>query len=95
MTFPINFAQKNGNHSNVSSIINFTGNAAIAAVGGLSLGAVSYLALKALGFSTLAVATAAFPVSIGVFAATSTLLGAGALCFAMVAGVVQALKHRY
>lgn len=67
MSFPFEFAKKSGPYDFMSPAINFTGNATVVAVGGICLGTISNLALKALGFSNVVTsATTAIPVVIGV-----------------------------
>lgn len=81
MQFPFEFAKRSGDYDFISPIVNFTGNAAVVAIGGISLGAITYFALQALGFSNLSLhAVTAIPVSIGAFGALGVL--AGAVCLA-------------
>jgi len=78
MSFPIEFVKKTGDYDFFSPIINFTGNAAVVAVGGSGLGGISYLALKTLGFSNIATTTAtAIPVVIGAAGLVGTIVGGG------------------
>ena len=89
MCFPIEFARQSGDFNFISPIINFTGNAAVVAVCGVGISAISILALKLLGFGTAAtVATAAVPLTIAVAATVLTgiglygvFLGVKALCW--------------
>lgn len=95
MSFPFEFAKKSGDYDFFSPIINFTGNAAVVAVGGISLGAISYLALKALGFSKIATTiSTAIPVAIGAFGVVGAIVG-GSIFIAMLIGVTKALGQRY
>lgn len=91
MSFPFEFAKRTGDYDFVSPIINFTGNAAVVAVGGISVGAVSYLALKALGFSKIITAIGtAIPVTIGGIGIIGAALG-GCLFIAMCIQIAKAL----
>ena len=94
MQFPFEFTKRSGDYDFISPVINFTGNAAVVAVGGISLGAITYFALQALGFSNLSLhVVTAIPVSIGVFGALGVL--AGAVCFAGVyIMIAMALSNR-
>ncbi len=77
MSFPIEFAEKGGW---IAPIINITGNLAVLAIGGISLGTISFLAFKALGYAKIAATIAsAVPVSIVAFGAAETVGGALAL----------------
>lgn len=94
MGFPIQFAKSTGDYDFFSPIINVTGNAAVLAVGGLSLGALSYVALKALGFSKMATSIAtAVPVSIG---AIGVVVAIGGSCtfIALCVAISKAMGRR-
>lgn len=94
MPFPIEFAKKNGNYDFFSPIINVACNAAVVAVGGFSLGAISYVALKRLGFNEIAATTeAAIPVVIGATGAVVAVV-TGGLFIVMINGVANALGRR-
>lgn len=94
MFFPFEFAKRNGDHDFFSPIINFTGNATVVTVGGVSLAAISYLGLKALGFSEIAITVAtAIPVTIGAVGMISGIVG-GCFFIAMCVGAAQALGRR-
>lgn len=90
MVFPINFSRTNSDYNNdiyyitgiKSSVINLIGNGTVVAIGGLGLGLVNNVGLKALGFSkvTTTIATA-IPVTIGAFGAAVPLTIAGAYIF--------------
>lgn len=91
MKFPIEFAKSTGRFDIISPFINFTGNAAVVAVGGISLGAISMIALKALGFSATATAIAtAIPVSIGAFGVAGLIVG-GAILISILVAASKAL----
>jgi hypothetical protein len=94
MQFPFEFTKSGGSYDFISPIINFTGNAAVVAVGGISLGAITYFALPALGFSSLSLHdVTVISVSIGAFGALGVL--AGAVCLAGVYFmIVMALSNR-
>lgn len=88
MSFPFEFARSRGDYDIFSPVINFTGNATAVGVGGISLGAISYLALKTLGFSqmTTTVATA-IPVIIRTVSIISAVVAGGffiAVCMEIV-----------
>lgn len=71
----------------IAPVVNFTGNAAILAVGGTALGIITYAAFKALGFNQAATLLAtAIPASIAAFGAAGTI--AGAVCFLFVANAL-------
>lgn len=75
MSFPYEFSKKSGDYDFVSPILNFAGNSALVAVGGISLGAISYLGLKALGFNKIATTiSTAIPTTIGAIGAVGTIL---------------------
>jgi hypothetical protein len=94
MSFPFQFVKQSGNYDIFSPVINFAGNASVAAVGGISLGAISYLALKALGFSKITTAiVTAIPVTAAVIGAVAAT-AASCLFLAMVIGMIQALYER-
>lgn len=80
MVFPINFAKSSGDYDFVSPVINFTGNAAVIAAGGIGLSVITYMGLKALGFSKIATVTStAIPVTIATIGVVSTIAGTFAL----------------
>lgn len=69
------FVKRSGDYDLVSGGINIIANLAVVAIGGISLGAISYLALKALGFSGIATTTAtAIPVTIGAFGVAGVIV---------------------
>lgn len=76
MSFPFEFVKTRGDYDFISPVANLTINAAVVAVGGISLGAISYLALQALGFSkvTATIATA-IPVTMGVAGMIGAAMG--------------------
>ncbi|MCE2982755.1 MAG: hypothetical protein LW832_04220 [Parachlamydia sp.] len=94
MSFPFEFAKRSGDYDFISPIVNFTGNACVVAVGGISLGVISNLALKALGFSeiTSTVATA-IPVTLGAVGIIGAVVG-GCFFIAILAGITEALGRR-
>lgn len=76
MVFPIEFAKRSGDYDFFSPLINFTGNAGVIAVGGMSIGTISYFALKRLGFNKIAItAGTAIPTTIGAFGVAGVVLG--------------------
>lgn len=89
MGFPIQFIEKKGRDP-VPFFVNLGANASLLAVGGMSVAAISYYALKALGFSKIiASIAAAIPVGIGAFGAAIALASVGAFvvhCLSMVKG---------
>lgn len=69
--------------------INLALNAGIVAVGGISVAAVTYFALKALGFSSVATGVVtAIPVSIAAFGLAYTAAG-----FALSAGIIGLILY--
>ncbi len=94
MSFPFEFAKSRGDYDFFSPVINFTANATVLAVGGISLGAISYLSLKALGFNkiTTTIATAV-PVALGSIGVAGSIVG-GCIATAMVIGIVKAFGRR-
>lgn len=94
MPFPFEFVRKTGDYDFFSPVINLAANAAVIAVGGVSIGAVSYIALKALGFSSAAVkVTTAIPLFLGVAGVTGVIV-AGIAFAIMVSGVRDTLSRR-
>ncbi|WP_068469499.1 hypothetical protein [Candidatus Protochlamydia phocaeensis] len=94
MVFPIQFARSQGDYDFISPIINITGNATVLAVGGISLGVITTLALKALGFSKLTTSlAAAIPITIGAFGTGVALIGAGFIISILIA-MAYALGRR-
>lgn len=94
MSFPFTFAERSGDYDFNSPIINFTGNAAVVAVGGIVLGVLASVALKALGFSQAATSIAtAVPVAFGALAGVGAILGIAATGY-MMYSVMQALGRR-
>lgn len=85
MGFPIEFSKRTGDYDFLSGPINFAGNAAVVAVGGISLAYIANVALKALGFSkTATIIATAIPATFGAFAAAGTLavvFGLGYMAF--------------
>lgn len=93
MSFPYEFSKKSGDYDFFSPIINSTGNAMIVAAGGISLAAISYLVLNALGFSTLGTTLAtAVPVTIGAFGIIGAVVGAS-ISIAMCIAIVKAFRR--
>ena len=88
MVFPIQFV-KQTNNDFFAPCVNIAGNSAVVAIGGVCLGAITYLALKALGFGAVSTGIiSAIPVTIGVFAGIAGL----ALSIAFFAYVMKNLK---
>lgn len=86
MSFPFKFVQSHGNHDFISRGINACCNAAVVAVGGISVGAIAFIALKALGFSGIAATMAtAIPVAIGLIGVAGLVVG-GCICIALLRG---------
>lgn len=64
MVFPIHFSKPKNLYDVSSPIKNFVGNSAVLTVGGISVGAILFLGLKALGVGTMtALIASAVPVS--------------------------------
>ena len=94
MSFPIEFVKSSGDFDCLSPVVNFTGNAALVAVGGISLGAIAYLALKALGFGEVVTTIAtAIPITIGVIGVIGAIAGS-ALLLAIGIAFVRACQDR-
>lgn len=94
MRFPIEFTKSSGDYDFISPIVNFTGNAAVISAGLFGVGLVSYLALKALGFTSVAVGTAtAIPVAGAIIAAGAAVVGLAALT-TLAYMLFSALWHR-
>ena len=93
MSFPLEFVRSTGDYDFITPTINLTINAAIIAIGGISLGVISHLAFKALGFSALSTGIAtAIPVTIGAIGIAGAV--AGAACFiTMGIAVAQFLRN--
>lgn len=93
MSFPIQFTKSHGDYDIFSPLINFTGNAAVLAVGGVGVGVITYLGLKALGFTSVAAGiTAAIPVAAGAVAAAGAVISLGVTC-ALVAALLKGFKR--
>ena len=76
--FPVQFVRKRGDYDLVSAIKNLTGNAALVTGAFLALSVITYLALKALGFTTIStVMISAIPITITAFSLGYTLTGIG------------------
>lgn len=72
-SFPIEFIKPEG-HSFLADAFNFGANSAVVAVGGFCLATITYMALKALGFSKMATTIAtAIPVTIGAIGVVGTV----------------------
>lgn len=72
----IEFSKSSGQYDYISPIINFTGNAALVAVGGICVGSILNVALKALGYTGIAVkAPTVVFVTIGMIGAVGTVVG--------------------
>lgn len=70
------FVKSKGDYDFISPTINFTLNAITLAVGGTSLGVITYTALKALGFNQAATLIAtAIPTTIAAFGVAGTIAG--------------------
>ena len=94
MHFPFEFVKSGGAYDFFSPIVNSIGNAVVLAVGGISLGAISYLALKALGFSEIATTIAtAIPITIGAVGIVGVIVGISVF-IAMLIGLAKGLGHR-
>ncbi len=93
--FPVTFVNHSGDYDFISPVVNFTGNALIVAVAGMSLAAISYLALSASGNAHfLPVLTfTAVPAAIGVMGAVGTFIG-GACILYIGAAFAQAMGRR-
>ncbi len=91
MCFPFEFSKRSGDYDFISPIVNFTGNAAVLAVAGISLGIISNLAFKALGFNTVATSIAtAIPVTLGIAGIGAAIIGA-----ACIAAIFYAFINAY
>lgn len=74
--FPIQFMQPNGNRDFISPIVNFSGNAMVVAGVVLGAGAITCLAMKALGYSSYAILASA-SISLGISSAAFLCACAG------------------
>lgn len=94
MSFPFEFSRKSGDYDLYSPVINLIGNTAVVAVGGVSLVAISYLALKTLGFGKITLTSiSAIPVAIGIGSA-ATALTLGFISVALVADLGNRFINR-
>lgn len=92
MQFPIEFMKNRGDFDFISPLMNFTGNAAVVAVGGISLAVIANCALKILGFPGAAVKIGtAIPIAIGVIGALGVIAGVGLFAW-IVYTFMEALK---
>jgi hypothetical protein len=94
MSFPIEFSKPRGDYDFISSSINLAGNAMVVAVGGISVGAISALALQALGVKGTATAiVTALPFVVGTVSAI-TAIAAIASVVAIALAIGKGFSHR-
>lgn len=87
MPWPIQFAKEPKtpyNFLDSSFAINAIGNGAVAIVGGIVLGTLAQVALKALGFTQIAdVIALAIPVTLGAFGVVAIAIGCGLIAISI------------
>lgn len=90
----IQFTKPAGDYDFISGAINVAGNGGVILASGTALAVISYFALNALGFSSVATGTiTAIPVTIAAFGLGALVLG----CIAtgvIIAGIAAALGRR-
>lgn len=90
MFFPIHFSKPKHVYDYSSPVKNFVGNSAVLTVGGVSVGAILLLGLKALGISTAtALIATAVPLSVAMIGGLA-FLGAGCIAGCL---VIKLTKH--
>ena len=92
--FPVEFMKSKPPHDFISPCVNFIGNAALVGAGSIGLGAITFVALKALGYGNIAaVIASATPVAIGALA----FVAAGGVALSLIwfiNGVIESLGRR-
>lgn len=94
MCFPIQFAKSRGQSDFFSPVINFIGNALVVAVAGISLGFISNIALKRLGFNHASSTFTAISTTIGKIGIAAAI-GGFCVFVALCIAIVRAFKLHF